>query len=214
MHAELEVLLHVEFGAVFSKRLVHVVGVQHILGVALLRRVSLPLVEDLLADKDVVLQLLNVEDVVDLDIMGREAVVEEVGREHHAVTSEPEFGLILSVEVEHVSAANKTETGEDHVRGHTPNKHARVVKGSVLHSNEARKNGSLHGKSLIDHDPPVVNNFHESIEAMGTHLTLANLKGAEDATNWTSTFGEALVDEVLQALRVPEDEMLKSFRHL
>ena len=114
-------------------------------------------------------------DVVDLNEMGRETVVQKVGREHHAVTSIPELGLILLIEVHDLSTADESESAEDHVSRNNPNEETRVVQGSILQTNKAREHGSLHAQSLVNHQPPVVHQAHDAAEGVLAILTLAHL---------------------------------------
>ena len=121
---EAEVFNASDLVVVGAQRLVDIVRVGGVAGETLLLRAGLSLVDELLAHTDVLLHHLNRVDVVDLDVMSRQAVVQEVGREHHAVACVPELGLILSVEVHYVAGADEAEAREDHVGGDEPNKHA------------------------------------------------------------------------------------------
>ena len=66
--------------------------------------------KNLLTSDLVLLHHLNAEDVVDFDVVSREAVVQEVRREHHVVALVPEFRVILSVEPHNVARAHESET--------------------------------------------------------------------------------------------------------
>ena len=199
--------------AIWAHRLVDVVGIRDVLREAFLRRALRPLPDDLLAHTDVLLHHLNGEDVVDLDVMGREAVVEEAGREHHAIASEPELRLILLVEVQDIPRADETESTEDHVRGDEPGEEARVVEWSVVDTKETRENRPLHGDSLVNHKPPVVREAHDAAEAVMSILALAHLEEGEDTSNRAATLCKTLIHEVLHTLRVLQKPGLKSFSH-
>ena len=118
--------------------LVDVVGVHGVARHAFLGRELLPLIDELPAHTNVLLHHLNKEDVVNFDEMGRETVVEEAGREHHAIASVPELRLILLVEVQDISCADETESTEDHIRRNEPGEKARIVEWSVVDANVTR----------------------------------------------------------------------------
>jgi len=96
--------------------------------------------------------------VVDLDVMGGDPVVEELGREHHVVTSVPEFGVVLSVELEDVTGADEAEAGHDETRAEGVHEDGRVVQGRVSESAEAGEGSAHLRKDLVTHHPEVVNN--------------------------------------------------------
>lgn len=99
-----------ELVVVGSEGLVDVVRVCDVLGTLDLIGLSIALREDLLAGNLVALHHLDGEDVVDLDVMGRDAVVQEVRREHHVVSLVPELGVILVIELQDVSNTDESET--------------------------------------------------------------------------------------------------------
>ena len=70
--------------------------------------------KDLAAGALVLLQHFDGENVIDLNVVRREPVVEEVGREHHIVASVPELGVVLLVKLKHVALADEAEAVEDH----------------------------------------------------------------------------------------------------
>lgn len=102
-----------ELVVVLRKRLVNVVGVGDVLGVLDLVALSLALSQNLLACDLISLHHLDGEDVIDLDVVSGDAVVEEVRGEHHVVALVPELGVVLVVEVQHVTRADEAETGHD-----------------------------------------------------------------------------------------------------
>ena len=117
--------------AVAAAYIPNVVGVSCVLVGAFLSCASVSLSEDLSTSDLVLLDHLNGEDVIDLDVMGRDAVMEEVGWEHHVVTSVPELWLILLVESEDITRSDEAESTEDHVSAEEPDEETRVVEGSV-----------------------------------------------------------------------------------
>ena len=116
---------------ILAEWLPNVVGVSCVLVGAFLSCASVSLSEDLSTSDLVLLDHLNGEDVIDLNVMGRDAVMKEVGWEHHVVTGIPELWLILLVESEHVTRSDEAESAEDHVRAEEPDEEARVVERSV-----------------------------------------------------------------------------------
>ena len=208
-----EVFDALHLNAVGAHRLVHVVGVGGVASGAILRGAHLSFVTDLFADWDVLLHHLDSVDVIDLDVMSGEAVVQEVGREHHAVASEPEFGLVLSVEGEHVSRADESESAEDHVSGNAPGKEAGVVEGSVLETNVTREDTSLGTNHLVDGHPPVVDETEHAEHAMLSVLSLAHFEVSEEGTDGTATLGESLVHKVLHTSSLAKHPGLESLGH-
>ena len=120
--------------------------------------VGLSFSEDLLTGALVLLHHLNGEDVVDLDVMSRDPVVQEVRGEHHVVTRVPELGLILSVEEEHIAGTDEMEAIHDHHSASHPDEDAGVVEGAVHIGHEARHIGSHHAPNLVGGHPEVISN--------------------------------------------------------
>ena len=198
---------------ILAHGLVDVVGVGSVAGETLLGSAGSTLIEDLLADTDILFHHLDAVDVVDLNEMSGETVVKEVRREHHTVASVPELGLILLVEVEDFSGASESESAEDHVGGKEPDKETRVVKGSVLQANVAREDLSLHAKGLVDHQPPVVHEAHHAAKTVLSVLALAHLEGAEDAADGATALSKTLVHQVLHTAGTAQHPVLESLSH-
>ena len=93
-----------------TKWLIHIVRVAAVSGESLLWSGGFSLGEDLSAGGLVPLEHLDGIDMVDLNVMGGETVVEEVGWEHHVVSSIPELWLVLQVESEHISLSDKSKS--------------------------------------------------------------------------------------------------------
>jgi hypothetical protein len=51
--------------------------------------------------------------VVDLDVVSRDAVVQEVRGEHHVVSLVPELGVVLVVELEDISRSDESEARDN-----------------------------------------------------------------------------------------------------
>lgn len=97
-------------GVFGTERFVDVVRVCDVFSALDHVRVEVTLSKDLLASDLVFSHHLNTKDVVDFDVMSREAVVQEVWWENHAVTSVPEFGSILMIEMNDITVASETES--------------------------------------------------------------------------------------------------------
>ena len=110
---EAVVLESLDLVVVSAERLIHVVGVGDILSVLNLIGLSVALSEDLLAGNLIALHHLNGENVVDLDVVRRDAVVQEVRGEHHVVSLVPELRVVLVVELEDVSRSDESEARDD-----------------------------------------------------------------------------------------------------
>ena len=102
-----------EFVVIGTKRLIDIVGVGDVLGVLDLITLSIAVGEDLLAGGLISLHHLDGEDVIDLNVMSGDAVVQEVGGEHHVVALVPELGVVLVVEVQDIAGTNETEARDD-----------------------------------------------------------------------------------------------------
>lgn len=165
---------------------------------------GLTLSEDLDTGTLVLLHHFDGEDVVDLNVMGGDAVVQEVGREHHVVSGEPEFRLILGIEEEDIAGTNEVEFGEYHQSAQEVHSEARVVQGTACIADKARKYGSHHGEPLVLHHPEVVCNSHESTKGVRAHLTGSHLEELGNSADKTGSLSETLVDKVLETSRVPE----------
>ena len=99
---------------ILAEWLPNVVGVSCVLVGAFLSCASVSLSEDLPTSDLVLLDHLNGEDVIDLNVMGRDAVMKEVGWEHHVVSIEPEFSSVLRVESVLVSRFLESASSENH----------------------------------------------------------------------------------------------------
>ena len=166
--------------------------------------------KDLSARALVLLHHLNGEDVVDLDVMGRDAVVQEVGGEHHVVARVPELWVVLSVEPQDVAVADEAEPVEHHHRAEEVHEQGREVQRPVLHSQESRGDRAHHAHLLVDRHPEEVHHLEGLEEGVARHLALAHLEGASHAADHAGTLGESLVNEVLEAARVTEEPGLES----
>jgi hypothetical protein len=51
--------------------------------------------------------------VIDLNVMSRDAVVQEVGWEHHVVSLIPELRVVLVVELHHIARSDESEARDD-----------------------------------------------------------------------------------------------------
>ena len=98
-----------ELVVIGTKGLIDIVGVGDVLGVLDLIALSLAVSEDLLAGGLISLHHLDGEDVIDLNVMSRDAVVQEVRGEHHVVALVPELWVVLVVEVQDIAGTDKTE---------------------------------------------------------------------------------------------------------
>ena len=112
---------------IFAKWLPDIVRIESILGSTLLLGAGISLCEYFSAGKMIFLEHFDSKNVINLDIMSRHAILKEVGWEHHAVASIPEFWLILLVECENITVSNETELGQDHGCSHPPHKDTGVI---------------------------------------------------------------------------------------
>ena len=112
--SEFAVVLHTLDSVVVSVHgLVDVVGVGGVTSSLFLVGVSVSFGEDFTTSYLVFFDHLHCENVVDLDVMRRNTVVQEVGREHHVVARVPELWVILAVEVEHIAGTDESEASHD-----------------------------------------------------------------------------------------------------
>lgn len=98
---------------IWSKWLPDIVWIECILRGALFLSASVSLSQDLTTGHVILFEHFNSENVIDLNIMGRDTIVKEVGWEHHVVTSIPELRLILLIEGKYIAMSNETESSED-----------------------------------------------------------------------------------------------------
>ena len=189
---------------ILTHGLVHIVSVRDESSTSLLLGALLSLSKNFSSGDLVLPDHLNSKDVVDLDVMSRDPVVQEGGREHHVISGEPEFGLILIVEVHDVSGTIKSESGENASGGKTVHEHSRVVQGCVLVANKARQNGTHHSEDLVRVNPQVVGDSESLEHSVTGVLTGTNFNSLEHASNKTSSSGESLIDEVLKSGGVTE----------
>jgi hypothetical protein len=173
--------------------------------------VRITLSEDLHTGTLVLLHHFNSENVVDFDVVGGDAVVQEVGREHHIVASIPELGLVLRVEEQDISGTNEVETRHDCHGGEAVDEETGVVQRTVRIVDETRECGSHHSVDLVDLNPVVVGDLECSAHRVRAHVTRSHLQKLEDGANEAASLGETLVDEVLETSRVPEEERLEPF---
>jgi len=84
--------------------------------------------EDFSSSNLIFLNHLYSENVVDFNVMSRDSVVEEVRREHHVVTGEPELGSVLMVEVHNISSSDHSVSRNNEGGNKGPHVKSRVVK--------------------------------------------------------------------------------------
>ena len=177
---------------------------------------SLALREDLLAGGLISLHHLNGEDVVDLDVVSRDAVVQEVRGEHHVVSLVPELGVVLVVEVQDIASTDEAEARADQEGQPEPHEEGGVVKGALGDAEEdAREDWSKGSKHVIDLDPVEVNNAESAAGSVLRVLTLTHLEVAGNLTNETASLGKAFIVDVLDQLEASrvQEPGLKSLRH-
>ena len=124
--------------------------------------------------------------------------MQEVGREHHVVTSVPKLRVVLGVEKQHVTRADKAEATEDHHAAEEVHEQARVVQWSVLHSDEAREDWTHHSKLLVDHNPEIVGNSESSKQSVRAVLTRSHFDGTSNSADKARSLCETLVYEILE----------------
>ena len=101
-------------GGVVSESFINVSWVSDIFGSLLLGGELISLKKNFFSSGDVFLEHFTEENVVDLNIMCRESVVEEVGWEHHVVSVEPEVSAILIVESILISLVLESASSDNH----------------------------------------------------------------------------------------------------
>ena len=164
---------------IFAKGFPDIIRIESILGSTLLLGASISLCKYFSAGKMIFLEHFDCKNVIDLDIMSRHAVLKEVGWEHHAVASIPEFWLILLVECENITVSNETELGQDHGSCHPPHKDTRVIEWSILHTNEPCQVLTLQSHNLVHHYPVIVDDLCESEETVMAILPFSNSEELE-----------------------------------
>ena len=177
---------------------------------------SVAIREDLLASGLISLHHLNCEDVIDLNVMSRDAVVQEVRGEHHVVSLVPELGVVLVVKVQDIASADETEARANEEGKPEPHEEGGVVKRALGNTNEdAREDGSEGSEHVIDLNPVEVNNTECAASSMLRVLTLTHLEVTGDLTNETTSLGKAFVVDVLDQLEASrvQEPGLKSLRH-
>ena len=117
--------------------LIDIVRVGHVSGSLLLFTAEISLSKDLLSCNDVLLEHLGEEDVVDLNVMCRNSIVQEVWWEHHVVSIEPELDTVLGVESDIVSSVLESASGEDHSGGPEVAEKTWVVQRSISSAEES-----------------------------------------------------------------------------
>jgi len=200
--SEEAIVLHaLDLIIVLTECLVHVTGVSDVLGVFDLIRVAFTVSKDLLACDLIAFHHLNSEDVVDLDVMGGDAVVQEVRWEHHVVSLVPELGVVLVIELQDVAGADETEARHDQESQPEPHEQSTVVQGPLGGAdNETREHGPHNAQGVIDLNPVVVDHTEGAAEGVLRVLTLAHLDGTSHLTDETGSLGEALINNELHHL--------------
>jgi len=198
-----------------TEGLVDVVGVGGVLGPLDLVGVGVALGKDGAAHMLVLLHHLNGKNVVDLDVMGGDAVVEEVGGEHHVVAGVPELGLVLRVEVDLLSRPLELHAPHHTHRAHGERNEPRVVHGAAVRRrvDEAREHGPRHRQQVVRPHVHVVRHFEGVAEGVGSHTALSNSEEVENPSDGARAGSESIVDEVLQAFSVGEEESLNTLCH-
>ena len=139
--------------------------------------------KDLNASTLVLLHHLDGENVVDFDVVGGDAVVQEVGREHHVVASVPKLRVVLGIEKQNVARADETEPTEHHHAAEQIHKQTREVQRSVLHAHEAREDGTHHAELLVDHYPEIVGYAESSKQCVRAVLARSHFNSTGDSSD-------------------------------
>ena len=123
--SEKSVILHaLDLVIILSEWLPNIVRVRCVLSGAFFLSACISFSQYLSASDLVLPDHFNGEDVIDLNVMGRDTVMKEVRWEHHVVTRVPEFWLILLIEGEHVARPDEAESAQDHVGAEEPDEKA------------------------------------------------------------------------------------------
>ena len=180
-----------------AERLVDIVAVGDHSSALVLIRVGVTLSKHALSHNLVLLHHLNAEDVVDLDVMGGEAVVKEVRGEHHVVALVPELWVVLSVEEVNVAGAHEAEAGKHKHGAPHPHENASDVDGALGHADKARQGRAHHSNDLVAENPVPVHHFHDSKQRMGGVLTLAHLVETCKSADKAGALSKTLIHQVL-----------------
>ena len=138
------------------------------LGPSLLSRALVSFSQDFLAGNQVSPEHFGEENVVNLDVVSRDAVVQERRWEHHVVPVEPELNSILGVESVLVSGSGEAAPREDHESREEVDEKAGVIEGSVASkAEETRSNTSHASVDLENSHPEIVHYSKSSMQGMG-----------------------------------------------
>ena len=154
---------------------------------------SFTLSKNLLTSNLVLFHHLNTEDVIDFDVVSREAVVQEVRREHHVVALVPEFRVILRVEPHNVARAHEAETRKNKHSCEHPHENASDVDRATSHANKTREGIAHRCKDLVAGNPVPVCDLHYTEEGVLGHLSFSELVEVEELADETTAFGEAFI---------------------
>ena len=141
----------------------------------------------------VLLDHLVEENVINLDVVSRYSVVQEVRGEHHSVSLEPELGAILVVEFVNDSVLLEGGRRQKGQGGEDVHEQSSVIKRSIALAEEPRSDGSHEAKNLVLLDPEEVDHSPESVEGVSAVLSLAHLDGLEESSNATGSLGQFLI---------------------
>lgn len=200
-------------GVIRTHWLVHIVGVQSVLGQFFFLGGVLPFEDDLLSHHIVLLKHLHLENFTDFEVVSRYSVVEDVGWESHSVLLVPVSWAILFVEESESLCLSDVEPGEHaHVDGHATDalEDGQV---SVSVSYKSAHIRSIHAQKLIHfHELEVSESKHlgENVEAV---LSWSDLKGPKETSKSTRLFSQIVVNDSLQERGVSKQESLNSIRH-
>ena len=176
---EVIVLGALDLVIIFAKRLPDIVRIESILGSTLFLGAGISLSEHFPTSEVVFLEHFDSKNVIDLDIVSRHTVLQEVRGEHHAITCIPEFRLVLLMECENVTVSNETELGQNHRSCHPPNKDTRVIERTILYTHKPCQVLTLQCHNLIHHYPVIVDHLSKSEEAVTSILSFTNRKELE-----------------------------------
>ncbi len=154
--------------------------------------------------------------MIDLNVVSRDAVVQEVGWEHHVVSLVPELGVVLVIELQDVACADEAESRHNEEGEPEPHEEGRVVEGARRDTDDqARKGGAHHTEGVVDLHPVVVDNAEGAEGRVLRVLALAHLEVASNLTNEAASLSKALVVDVLDHLESTgfQEPALKSLRH-
>ena len=174
--------------SILLKCFINIIRVRNIFSSLDLLTMKISLSEYLLSSRDIFLNLLDKEYIINLNKVSRHSIVQKTWWEHHIVSFEPELNSILCIELRDFSCLLQSATSEYEHGGPEIHVQSWVVKGTVWESKESGSDWSHSCEEGPHAHPEVIDDSESSEECVLTVFSFSHLQSLEDSSDQAWSF--------------------------